>query len=139
MTSLQIQYFLKVADCMSFSQAADELYVSQPSVSRQIQQLEHELGCALFDRSRKNAISLTPAGMVFRDSFRRQKKDGGHDQGKAKGDAHDLFDGPGVALPPILRGEHRGSRGQTEKDQGHDELYLSCQGSAGQHLGPDPF
>ena len=41
--------------------------------------------------------------------------------------------------PPILRGEHRGSRGQTEKDQGHDELYLSCQGSAGQHLGPDPF
>ena len=42
MTSLQIQYFLKVADCMSFSQAADELYVSQPSVSRQIQQLEHE-------------------------------------------------------------------------------------------------
>ena len=59
MTSLQIQYFLKVADCMSFSQAADELYVSQPSVSRQIQQLEHELGCALFDRSRKNAISLT--------------------------------------------------------------------------------
>ena len=28
MTSLQIQYFLKVADCMSFSQAADELYDS---------------------------------------------------------------------------------------------------------------
>ena len=71
MTSLQIQYFLKVADCMSFSQAAEELYVSQPSVSRQIQQLERELGCTLFDRSRKNAISLTPAGMVFRDSFRR--------------------------------------------------------------------
>ena len=45
MTSLQIQYFLKVDDCMSFSQAADELYVSQPSVSRQIQQLEHELRC----------------------------------------------------------------------------------------------
>ena len=71
MTSLQVQYFLKVADCMSFSQAAEELYVSQPSVSRQIQQLERELNCALFDRSRKSAISLTPAGMVFRDSFRR--------------------------------------------------------------------
>lgn len=71
MTSLQIHYFLKVADCMSFSQAAEELYVSQPSVSRQVQQLEHELGCTLFDRSRKNAISLTPAGMVYRDSFRR--------------------------------------------------------------------
>lgn len=71
MTSLQIQYFLKVADCMSFSQAAEELYVSQPSVSRQIQLLERELGHSLFDRSRRNAISLTPAGMIFRDSFRR--------------------------------------------------------------------
>lgn len=71
MTSLQITYFLKVADCMSFSQAAEELYVSQPSVSRQIQLLEKELGHLLFDRSRKNAISLTAAGMVFRDNFRR--------------------------------------------------------------------
>jgi DNA-binding transcriptional LysR family regulator len=69
MTSLQIIYFLKVADCMSFSQAAQELYVSQPSVSRQIKLLESELGYALFDRSRKNAISLTAAGMVFRDTF----------------------------------------------------------------------
>ena len=71
MTSLQIQYFLKVADCMSFSQAAEELYVSQPSVSRQIQLLERELGHSLFDRSRRNAIGLTPAGLIFRDSFRR--------------------------------------------------------------------
>lgn len=71
MTSLQITYFLKVADCMSFSQAAKELFVSQPSVSRQIQLLEKELGYTLFDRSRKNAIALTASGMVFRDSFRR--------------------------------------------------------------------
>jgi DNA-binding transcriptional LysR family regulator len=69
MTSLQVIYFLKVADCMSFSQAAQELYVSQPSVSRQVKLLESELGYALFDRSRKNAISLTAAGMVFRDTF----------------------------------------------------------------------
>jgi DNA-binding transcriptional LysR family regulator len=69
MTSLQILYFLKVADCMSFSQAAQELYVSQPSVSRQIKLLESELGYTLFDRSRKNSISLTAAGMVFRETF----------------------------------------------------------------------
>ena len=43
MTSLQVQYFLKVAESMSFSKAAEELYVSQPSVSRQIQRLEEEL------------------------------------------------------------------------------------------------
>ena len=44
MTDLQIQYFLKVADCMSFSGAAHDLFVSQPSVSRQVHQLEQELG-----------------------------------------------------------------------------------------------
>lgn len=71
MTSLQIAYFLKVAECMSFSKAAEELYVSQPSVSRQIRQLEKELGYELFDRSHKHPISLTGAGIVFRDSFRR--------------------------------------------------------------------
>lgn len=75
MTSLQITYFLKVAECMSFSQAAQELYVSQPSVSRQIHLLEQDLGCALFDRSRKNAVSLTAAGMVYRESFRRAAED----------------------------------------------------------------
>lgn len=71
MTDLQIQYFLKVADCMSFSGAAHDLFVSQPSVSRQIRQLEQELGYKLFDRSCKNTISLTPAGTIFRDSFQR--------------------------------------------------------------------
>ena len=69
MTSLQIQYFLKVADCMSFSQAAEALFVSQPSVSRQIKQLEQELGYQLFDRTQRSAVSLTAAGMVFRDAF----------------------------------------------------------------------
>lgn len=69
MTSLQIKYFLKVSDTMSFTQAAAELYVSQPSVSRQIKLLEEELGFPLFDRTRKNQIALTPAGMVFRESF----------------------------------------------------------------------
>ena len=71
MTSLQITYFLKAAEYMSFSRAAEDLYVSQPSVSRQIRQLEEELGYLLFDRSHKHHISLTAAGMVFRDSFRR--------------------------------------------------------------------
>lgn len=75
MTDLQISYFLKVTESMSFSKAARELFVSQPSVSRQIQQLEKELGYVLFDRHNKNTITLTPAGMVFRDSFRKMKGD----------------------------------------------------------------
>lgn len=75
MTSLQIQYFLKVADCMSFSRAAEALYISQPSVSRQVKLLEEELGCALFDRTQKSRIRLTAAGMIFRESFRRAADD----------------------------------------------------------------
>ena len=71
MTSLQIEYFLKVAELMSFSQAAQALYVSQPSVSRQIQLLEKDLGYTLFDRSNKNALSLTAAGMLFREAFQQ--------------------------------------------------------------------
>lgn len=69
MTSLQISYFLKTAECMSFSRAAQALYVTQPSVSRQIKLLEAELGYPLFDRTRKNALRLTAEGMVFRDAF----------------------------------------------------------------------
>lgn len=69
MTSLQIVYFLKAAESMSFSGAAQALYVTQPSVSRQIKLLEKELGYALFDRTRKNALRLTAEGIIFRDAF----------------------------------------------------------------------
>ena len=69
MTFLQIQYFLTAAECLNFSQAAQQLYVTQPSVSRQIKQLEQELGYPLFVRTQKNAIRLTPAGIVFQDAF----------------------------------------------------------------------
>lgn len=74
MNSLQVTCFLKVAECMSFSQAAAELYVSQPAISRQIRLLEEELDCQLFDRSRKRLLCLTPAGMVFRDAFLRSQQ-----------------------------------------------------------------
>lgn len=54
MTDLQIQYFLKVAQHLSYTAAARELFVSQPSLSKQVAALERELGVALFDRSRRN-------------------------------------------------------------------------------------
>ena len=69
MTSLQISYFLKTAEYMSFSRAAQALYVTQPSVSRQIKLLEAELGRPLFDRTRKNALRLTAEGMIYREAF----------------------------------------------------------------------
>jgi LysR family transcriptional regulator, transcription activator of glutamate synthase operon len=60
----QIQYFLAVATTGSFSAAADELYITQSSISKQILALEKELGFSLFDRSKRKII-LTQAGETF--------------------------------------------------------------------------
>lgn len=64
MTQAQIFCFLTVAECGSFSKAAQKLYISQPAVSKQISLAETELGFALFDRARKS-IHLTEAGKLF--------------------------------------------------------------------------
>jgi LysR family transcriptional activator of glutamate synthase operon len=66
----QVKYFLTVAEMGSFSAAADNLYISQSSLSKQIMALEKELGFALFDRS-KRLIVLTEAGATFRKYARR--------------------------------------------------------------------
>lgn len=51
MNSLEIQYFLTIVKYGSFTEAAQALSVSQPAISKQIRQLEAELGCSLFARS----------------------------------------------------------------------------------------
>ena len=61
----QVTYFLTVAELGSFSAAADHLYISQSSLSKQIMALEKELGIELFDRSKRNIV-LTEAGATFR-------------------------------------------------------------------------
>lgn len=60
----QVRCVLAVAAMGSFSAAAEELYLSQSSLSKQIIALEQELGCVLFDRSRRK-VALTPAGAAF--------------------------------------------------------------------------
>jgi DNA-binding transcriptional LysR family regulator len=57
----QLQYFIEVANFNSFSRAADHLFITQPTISKMIKNLETELGVSLFDRSRKKLI-LTDAG-----------------------------------------------------------------------------
>lgn len=77
MNDLQIDYFLAAARNLSFSRAAQELYVSQPAVSRQIQALEEELGCPLFIRQNKG-IQLSANGEMFYqffDEYRAQLND----------------------------------------------------------------
>ena len=55
----QIQYFVKVADCGSFSEAARQLYISQPALSVAMQKLEDELGIKLLSYQSKR-VRLTP-------------------------------------------------------------------------------
>jgi len=64
MTTKQIDYCIELARTLNFSRAADNLFVSQPTFSYQIKQLEEEVGFAIFERSGKGA-SLTPAGSQF--------------------------------------------------------------------------
>lgn len=61
----QIRYFLTVADLGSFTQAAAVLFVAQPALSRQVAQLESELGFPLFSREARG-VNLTPAGRSYR-------------------------------------------------------------------------
>lgn len=60
----QLVYFLAVARTRHFTRAAEQVHVAQPSLSKQIQNLEAELGSELFHRARGN-VSLTPAGEVL--------------------------------------------------------------------------
>jgi DNA-binding transcriptional LysR family regulator len=59
-----LRYFVAVAEEENVSRAALKLHVSQPGLSRQIRDLEEEIGFQLFERSAKS-LKLTPAGKVF--------------------------------------------------------------------------
>lgn len=66
----QVQYFLAVAETLHFSKAAESLFVTQPTLSHQLAELEAQIGMPLFDRA-KGVVRLTQAGEVFRDYAQR--------------------------------------------------------------------
>lgn len=70
MTIQQLKYVIKIAECGSITEAAKQLYVSQPSLSAAIKELESSYGITIFNRTTKG-ISLSSDGMEFL-SYARQ-------------------------------------------------------------------
>lgn len=71
MTIQDIMCFLKVAETLNYTKAAEQLYISQPAVTRHISTMEQEAGCRLFDRSIRRSVQLTDAGKILYDSLKQ--------------------------------------------------------------------
>jgi DNA-binding transcriptional LysR family regulator len=65
-----LRYFVVVGEEEHFGRAADRLHVVQPALTRQVRQLEEEIGCALFERLKKG-VRLTEAGRSFLEEARQ--------------------------------------------------------------------
>ena len=70
MTLNQLAYFQAVARTENFRAAAEDLYISQPSLSRSIDSLENELGVTLFERTGRGIV-LTKSGRLFLEYVNR--------------------------------------------------------------------
>ncbi|KOG85263.1 LysR family transcriptional regulator, partial [Streptomyces varsoviensis] len=64
-----LRYFVAVAEELHFGRAAARLHMTQPPLSRAVQQLETDLGCALLHRS-PAGVALTPAGATLYEEAR---------------------------------------------------------------------
>ena len=76
MTIIQLEYLLAVANCGSFSVAAEHCFVTQPSLSMQVKALEEELGVVLLDRTKKPIIPTAVGEVVLeqaREALRSYK------------------------------------------------------------------
>lgn len=72
----KVSAFCEIANCLSFTEAANRLYTTQSSLSKSVASLEKTLGCQLFIRSNRN-VMLTPAGEYlykhFKDSLQEMQ------------------------------------------------------------------
>lgn len=64
MTTNQLKYFITAAECLNFTEAGKQHFISQTAITQHIQALEDQLDVKLFIRN-KRKVELTPAGKVF--------------------------------------------------------------------------
>jgi len=65
-----LRYFCVVAEELNLTRAAEKLFIAQPPLTRQIKQIEEEIGAALFIR-KPRGLELTQAGLYFKDQARQ--------------------------------------------------------------------
>src|SRR6266581_679470 len=65
-----LRYFVAVGDTLSYTRASERLHLTQPSLTRQIKDLENELGVRLLDRTRQR-VNLTAEGRSFLSDAKR--------------------------------------------------------------------
>ena len=72
MTLTQLKYLLGVVDNgLNITAAAERLFTSQPGISKQLRQLEQEVGVQIFSRKGKALVAITPAGATIVDYAHR--------------------------------------------------------------------
>lgn len=127
MTLTQIAYFLEVAKCLNFTEAAKHLYITQPTLSRQMTAIESELNMQLFIRNQKS-LKLTPGGIILRDELGRMMEDYQQILEKAERASQGMsgslrigvLEGHGISeiLPEVLE--------YFEKSYPNIKIYLGC-------------
>ena len=120
MTLNQLKYFIAVVRCLSFTEAAKSLFMTQPALSRQIQAMEAELGTQLFIRDKKT-LKLTPGGSALYSKlpdFLRQYEEMMEDARNANRDFEgqlrigflNIYDASQL-FPPVVEAFQRNHRG----------------------------
>ena len=132
-----LRYFVAVGEEEHFGRAAERLHVVQPALTRQVRQLEEELGCALFERL-KWGVRLTEAGKSFLEEARRLLSDLGRGVDRTRLVAQGKIGCLRVGVSySVTHGEELSSilrRFRTSSPDVRLELFLTTSISAGEQL-----